>query len=263
MPVVLTECRSALSPSRLPGLDWALNPYRGCGHACAYCYAQDVTKFHLDQPWGETVEVRTNIAPQLRKAARKGIRGVVGVGTVTDPYQPLEKEHALTRGCLGILKGARARVSVLTKSDLVLRDIDLLSSLPGAEVGISIGTADERLARLVETSAPSPSRRFEALKKLTEAGVDTYLMAAPIIRKVWDSEGDVERLVGMAGAAGARRIIWDVFNPKPIASARLRNRLSSASMDLPRPHSPEEVRWLRSLFDHECRDSGIELSDAF
>src|SRR4030065_2036625 len=122
MEVRLVECRSAVSPSRLPGLDWALNPYRGCGHACSYCDAQDVTRFEMARPWGDVIEVKTNFVGNLRRDLEKNSKGVYGLGTVTDPYQPLEERYELTRGSLALLKRFRARVSILTKSDLVLRD---------------------------------------------------------------------------------------------------------------------------------------------
>src|SRR5512137_1135841 len=124
MTVRLMECKSAVSPSRLPGLDFALNPYRGCSHRCVYCYAQDVTRFEMGKPWGEEIVVKTNIVAALKKQLEKKSQGVFGIGTVTDPYQPLEKEYELTRGCLSLLRRKGASVSILTKSDLVTRDLD-------------------------------------------------------------------------------------------------------------------------------------------
>ncbi len=263
MEVRLVECKSAISPSRLPGLDWALNPYRGCGHACAYCYAQDVTRFEMARPWGNVIEVRTNIVSKLKKDLQKRPIGVFGIGTVTDPYQPLESEYELTRGCLAVLRRAGARISILTKSDLVLRDIDLLVGWPDAEVGISIGCSNEQIASIIEPGAPSPDRRFSALRELSDKRVKTYLMAAPIIPGLCDSEKAIVDLVRMAKDARVRRIMWDKFNPKPIASSRLKKCMSRAEAQSLRPQAGVEASSVRSLLNRECARNDIELLDAF
>jgi len=261
--VKLVECRQAASPSRLPGLDLAVNPYRGCSHACAYCYAQDVTRFETSRPWGETIEVKTNIVSRLKAELSKGPRGVYGVGTVTDPYQPAEKEYELTRGCLSVLKRHGASISILTKSDLVLRDLDILSGWGGAEVGITVTTTDDRIRRVLEPGAPNAEARIGALRTLVSSGVNVYLMVAPIIPGVSDSRDSLENLVQVSGDAGVRRIMWDMYNPKPLADARLRSSLGSLGVRSDaqktsgaRPYAGEVLREL-------CDSSGIRLVDAF
>lgn len=255
-------CKTAASPSGLPGLNWALNPYRGCGHACSYCYAQDVTRFEMGRPWGEVVEVKVNFVATLKKQLAKKPKGTFGLGTVTDPYQALEAEFRLSRGCLKELRTAGLPVSVLTKSDLVLRDIDLITGWDGAEVGVSIGIVDDDFASAIEPGAPRPSRRFDALRRLTESGVDTYVMAAPIIPGVCDSEGSLRTLVEKTAENGVKRIMWDKFNPKRIASPRLKRALSSLSVEL----TEADDAWIasvRSTLLDECRRNGVDLSDAF
>jgi DNA repair photolyase len=261
--VRLVECKSAISPSRLPGLDWAVNPYRGCGHACAYCYAQDVTRFEMARPWGYVIEVKTNIVSRLKKDLERKLRGVIGIGTVTDPYQPLESEYELTRGCLVVLKSKGARISVLTKSDLVLRDLDILAGWPDAEVGISIGCSDEHIASIVEPGAPSPDRRFLALRNLNDKHVNTYLMAAPLIPGLSDSEEGLIELVRKAKNSGVRRIIWDRFNPRPLATSRLRKCTSQLGAQSLRPQTEIDSSRTRFVLDRECARSEIELLDAF
>ncbi len=264
MEVRIHQCRSAVSPSGLPGLDFAINPYKGCAHSCAYCYAKDVTRFEPSLPWGAVVEVKAGIVQRLKKELdRGGPRGVYGVGTVTDPYQPLEKEYELTRGCLAMLRRHGARASVLTKSALVLRDLDILRGWEGAEVGMSIGSADRSVTDLIEPHAPPPERRFQALGKLSGEGVPAYLMAAPIIRGLTDSKGSVSEIVRLAGESGVRRIMWDKYNQKPVASARLAGVLASAGIVMGRCHTAAEVREIRAFFCAECARSGIELLDAF
>lgn len=261
--VRLVACKTALSPSRLPGLDWALNPYRGCTHSCVYCYAQDVTRFEPSRPWGEVLEVRSNIVEVLRKELMRARDGVVGVGTVTDPYQPAEERYELTRGCLAGLRSRGVEASVLTKSPLVLRDMDLLEGWAGAEVGLSIASMDEGLSAVLEPGAPKPDERMAALERLARAGVRTYLMAAPIIPGLWDGPSSLSELVECAFSAGVRRIIWDRYNPKPIAQNRLRAVLSNAGLLDKMTGAPDGDRDVRKAIESECRRRSIEVVYAF
>lgn len=261
--VAHVKCRTALSPSKLPGLDWALNPYRGCSHGCLYCYVQDVTGFALDRPWGSAVEAKVNIAHQLKAQLMKGVEGVVGVGTVTDPYQPAEQGLELTRNCLVLLKRYGARISVLTKSDLVLRDMDLLRGWEGAEVGVSIGCPDDASAARLEPGAPPPSRRFAALAALCGAGVDTYLMAAPIVPSASGSDSALAELVERAHAAGVRRVMWDGLNPKPLASQRMVAAAPELKADIETVRSGAWSSRVRIRLSAECGRRGLTLVDAF
>lgn len=263
LEVRLVDCKTAASRSKLPGLDWALNPYRGCSHACSYCYAQDVTRFELARPWGSVVEVKANIVTMLRKELARGPRGVYGIGTVTDPYQPLESKHGLTRGCLALLKGKGARISVLTKSDLVLRDLDILRGWKGAEVGLSIGCVDEQVAPVIEPGAPPPRRRLKALSELSSAGVEVYLMAAPIIPGLSDGEEMIVELVSSAHDAGVKRIMWDKWNPKPVASTRLSLALAELDGGVPQGVPAGRLESMRRVLVRECASRDIELVSGF
>ncbi|MEM3049807.1 MAG: radical SAM protein [Thermoplasmata archaeon] len=263
MDIRLVACRTAASPSKLPGLDWAINPYRGCGHGCAYCYAQDVTRFEPHRRWGEVVEVKANIADRLRAELRNGARGVYGVGTVTDPYQPIENEHGLTRACLSVLRRADAEVSILTKSDLVLRDVDIMRGWPKVEVGFSIATLDESDARLVEPGAPGPRRRIAALRSVSQNGVRTYLMLAPVIVGLSDKEESLREVVRAAAEAGAGYIIWDAYNPKPLADARLRRALAAAGRETTWALDGHRRSRIHNIVSDECSAHGIRLMTAF
>ena len=263
MEIRMVQCKTAASPSRLPGLDWAVNPYRGCAHRCSYCYAQDVTRFELGRPWGEVCEVKYNIVQVLEKELRRSPKGVYGIGTVTDPYQPLEAEYRLTRGCLEVLRHKNASISILTKSPLVLRDLDLLRGWAGAEVGMSVGCVDPEIAALIEPGAPSPSMRFDALRVLSGAGVEVYLMAAPILPGISDEDGLLESLVAGAENAGVHRIMWDMYNPRPVAGARLNSRLVAAGRGpFARPAASDIVR-VRDVLTRACTEKGLELVAAF
>jgi DNA repair photolyase len=220
MPRVLAKeakANVALSPSRLPGLLWALNPYIGCEHDCVYCYAPYVTKKD-PKTWGREVGYRANL-PELLAKELPLKKGVIGLGTVTDPWQPLEKTLLLTRRCLMQIAAAGAPVSALTKSDLIVRDLEFLAPLPSSEVGISITCLDAELAARVEPFAPSPRRRLEALRKFQEAGVNTYMLLGPLLPFLTPKEADA--LLAEASANGIKRVMVDRFRPRPGIEMRL------------------------------------------
>ena len=207
--------------------------------------------------------MKVNIVTRLRKELERGLKGVYGVGTVTDPYQPLETEHQLTRGCLAMLKRFGAEASVLTKSDIVLRDIDLLRGWDSVEVGVSVGCEDDRIASMIEPGAPPPKARFETLSALADAEIEVYLMAAPIIPGLSDSPSQLRALVESAAGAHVERIMWDKWNAKPIASSRLGAALEGASMSVEwKKHANASSR-VRAELAGLCRSKGIDLVDAF
>ncbi len=184
--------KAILSVSRV--YDYALNPYVGCGHRCAYCYASFMKRFtgHREK-WGEFVDVKVN-APELleRELKRKRV-GRVWVSGVCDPYQPLEKKYRITKRCLEILVGSGWPFTVQTKSALVLRDIEILQRAKDAEVGFSITTADDRIRKIFEPGASPVDKRIEALARLHSAGIPTFAMIAPILP---GAEGLPPRLKG-------------------------------------------------------------------
>ncbi|MGE5541703.1 MAG: SPL family radical SAM protein, partial [Bacillota bacterium] len=195
-------CRSAVVKSGIPGIDFVLNPYTGCEHGCVYCYASFMMRFRPHaEPWGRFVDVKVNFPQILRRECRKVRSGEIMLSSVTDPYQPAEAEYGLTRECLRILDALQDSrsgsdmlpgagvteapdvplVSILTKSDLVARDVDVLSRMRSVQVGMTITTADDRVSRVFEPRAPYSSRRFRALETLAARGVYTWAFAAPLI----------------------------------------------------------------------------------
>ncbi|HEY3419071.1 MAG TPA: radical SAM protein [Methanomassiliicoccales archaeon] len=202
---------TALPKSNLPGLDYALNPYVGCEHDCIYCFAPDV--LHKDpSKWGKEVGVRSNLPVLLAKEI-KNKRGVIGIGTVTDPYQPLEKSCLLTRKCLMEIIRHDNPISILTKSDLVVRDIELIESTKRPEVGVTITSVDDRVSHAFEPGAPPPSQRLEALRKLTEAGLNTYAMVGPVLPML--CETDIIDLVKAIANTGTKRLMMDRMRFRP------------------------------------------------
>jgi DNA repair photolyase len=188
---------------------WSLNPYRGCQHACAYCYARR-THEYLDLGAGTDFETRlvakTN-APELlaRELARpKWKREQIAFSGVTDCYQPIEIKHELTRRCLAVCVERANPVGIVTKSPMVLRDVDLLQELhhrAHAAVFLSIPFADDDLASHIEPHAPRPTARFAAVEALANAGVPVGVLIAPVIPGLGDRE--IPRILDRAASAGA------------------------------------------------------------
>jgi len=176
------HARSALSKSGIPGMTYCINPYVGCSHACAYCYATFMKRFtgHLER-WGTFVDIKINAPEILRRQLRRAEKGTVMLSSVTDPYQPVEGKYKLTRKCLEALEQFQFPLNILTKSPLVTRDIDIISKIKDAAVGLTITTDDETIRKIFEPGAPAIAARIEALKKLHTAGIDTYVFIGPAL----------------------------------------------------------------------------------
>ena len=185
----IVEAKSILSKSNLPVCDFSANPYVGCSHACRYCYASFMKRFSgHDEPWGQFVDVKRW---KPLKNARKHDGQQVFVGSVCDPYLPEEAEYGRTRALLEELVGSGMEVSIQTKSDLVLRDIDLISQLPGARVGFSINTLDEGFRSDMDAAVPL-ARRLAAMKELHDAGIRTTCFISPIFPGITDVPAIIE-----------------------------------------------------------------------
>lgn len=184
--------KAILSKSKLPESTYSINPYVGCLHGCIYCYARFMKRFtgHKEK-WGQYLDIKINGACVLRKElARKQFKDtdVVLLSSVTDPYQPVERKYALTRSILEVLLEHQVPISILTKSDLVLRDLDLLAQFNNCEVGLTIITLDKNVSSIFEPRSPSPDKRLEALKGLHEHGIKTYAFIGPILPYLTDIE---------------------------------------------------------------------------
>jgi DNA repair photolyase len=176
------RAKTVLSKSGIPGADYCINPYTGCTHGCAYCYATFMKKYtgHTEE-WGTFVDAKVNAPEVLDRQLRRSRKGSVILSSVTDPYQPVEAEYRLTRRCIEILCRYQWPVHVLTKSPLVLRDIDLLARFDDLEVGLTVTTDDDAIRRLFEPGAPPIADRIEALRKLRRLGIRTYAFIGPLL----------------------------------------------------------------------------------
>jgi len=206
--------RSAITATRGMPFNWALNPYRGCTHACEYCYARKYQR-HLELGAGDDfssiIFVKRNLAEVLaRELARPGwTRELVAIGTATDPYQPIEGHYRLTRRCLQALIAADTPFSIVTKGPMVVRDRDLLVEAgrrAGCQVYLSVPTVDdEAWARLEPGTAP-PMQRLRAVGELAVAGVDAGVLMMPLVPGITTSRPIVERTLRAIVASGARYV---------------------------------------------------------
>lgn len=208
--------RKIISRNKSPDVpfDRSINAYRGCEHGCIYCYARP-THAYLDLSPGLDFESRLFAKPEAARLLRRelGARGYtpapIAMGTNTDPYQPIEARYRLTRQVLEVCLETRHPVTITTKSDRILHDIDLLSELARhhlTAVAISVTSLDARLSRLLEPRAASPFKRLDAIEKLSTAGVPVWVNVSPIVPAI--TEEWIERILEEAAGRGAKGASW-------------------------------------------------------
>ncbi len=221
LPVLRTQTRievprKMITYNKSPDLpfDRSINPYRGCEHGCVYCFARP-SHAYLGLSPGLDFETRLIArpdAPQVlaRELAAKRYKvAPIAIGTNTDPYQPIEKEHGIMRACLKVLSDVGHPVAIVTKGSLIERDIDVLQGMAKrglVRVGISVTTLDAKLCRLMEPRAPAPKRRLVMIRRLAEAGIPVRIMASPMIPALTDPE--LEAILAAGKEAGARHASW-------------------------------------------------------
>ena len=219
------QCKTLLNRVDVPDFPfkWTLNPYRGCRHACTYCYARPTHEF-----WGmdsgrdfeQRVFAKVNAPEVLRQELRrpKWKRESIAIGTASDPYEPAESQYKLTRRILQVLKEFHNPASITTKGVLVRRDVDVLLELAQvAEVRVtfSIGSIDEGVWKLTEPGAPNPIARLEAMQYLVESGVKAGVMMAPLLPGISDSEESINSVARAAAAHKAQYLGANVLFLKP------------------------------------------------
>ena len=244
------EAKSIIN--RVPGdslpFDWTINPYRGCSHACTYCFARPTHTF-LDMNAGRDFEskivVKVNAPEVLRRelAASRWKGELIAMGTGTDPYQRVEGRYRLTRSIIEVLVERRNPFSILTKGTLILRDIDLLqaaSAHAAVSAAFSIGTLDERVWRETEPGTPHPKARIEAVATLNQAGIPTGVLMAPVLPGISDAPEQMRAVVEAALEAGATHV-------SPIL-LHLRPGVREEFMPWLQQHHPDLVERYASLY---------------
>ena len=248
LPVLRTEVsierpRSVITYNRSPDLpfDRSINPYRGCEHGCVYCFARP-SHAYLGLSPGLDFETRLIARPDAPKvllrelAAKRYQVAPIAIGTNTDPYQPIEKDHGIMRAILQVLSDVNHPVAIVTKGSLIERDIDILQDMAKrglVRVGISVTTLDAKLSRLMEPRVPAPKRRLQTIRRLTEADIPVRVMASPLVPALTDPE--LEAILKAGRDAGARSASWIMLR-------------------LPREVSPLMQDWLACSLKHlRCR----------
>ena len=236
---------------------WTINPYRGCEFGCKYCYARYAHVFMELRPedFEDRIYAKAAAAHLLRQELRRvDPKDHIAIGTATDPYQPAERRFRRTRGILEVFAQERGRhLGITTKSDLVLRDLDLLQKIAQANVlgvNLTITTLDEQLARLLEPRAPRPDLRLEAVRMLREAGICVSVFPNPIMPGLTDSERNLDRLARAAKEAGALS-----FGGGPLY-------LSTAAQEVFLPFLDKEFPQLAGRY-RETFSKGMYLSKAY
>jgi DNA repair photolyase len=258
--VTIQPARTLIAHNSSPDIPFtqSINPYQGCEHGCIYCYARPTHAYHDLSP-GLDFETRLFAkpnAPTLLRAelAKRGYRcEPIALGTNTDPYQPIEREWKITRGILEVLAEHEHPFTIVTKSALVERDLDLIAPMAAknmARVYISITTLDKELARSLEPRAATPPRRLQAILALSDAGVPVGVLAAPVIPQLNDR--DLEGILEAAAANGARHAGWIMLR-LPLEVAPLFRDWLDAHYPLRAEHVMSVLRQLRGGRDYDAR----------
>ena len=225
--------KTVLVRSKLPDADYVVNPYTGCEFGCQYCYASFTGRV-VNEPaatWGTYVYAKVNAVSlfevELRRMRRTAGAPSLLLSSVTDPYQGAEKRYRLTRGILEALarEPYPGVVGILTKSPLVMRDVDVLQSLPGAEVGLTVTTTDDRLSRFLEVRAPLASRRLRTLAALHAAGIRTYAFVGPLLPHFRYDRDALDAVFAGLANAGVDSVFVEHINLRPYITQRLREVL--------------------------------------
>jgi DNA repair photolyase len=219
-------CKTALNrvpdESRLP-FRWTVNPYRGCSHSCHYCFARAYHAY-LDLGVGDDfsskIVVKTNVADVLRRelASTRWSGEAIAMGTATDPYQHCEGRYRLTRAVVETLADFENPLSILTKSTLIVRDLDVfrrLERVADVSVSMSVGTLDERVRRVVEPGTPPAQRRLEILARFADAGIRTSVLVAPVLPGLTDDAEHLDEVLAACAAAGVRSASAIVLHVRP------------------------------------------------
>ena len=235
--------KSILSKSNLPVCEYSVNPYVGCTHGCKYCYASFMKRFTgHPEPWGTFLDVK--YWPKIKNPGKYAGKELFIV-SVTDPYNPQEEVFGRTRELLLELKGSGAKISIATKSDLILRDLELIKTFPGARVSWSINTLDEVFKNDMD-DAVSIKRRLSAMEAFHQAGIRTTCFISPIFPGITDVKAIIRR------AKGCCNLIW-------LENLNLRGSFKPVILDYIRNKYPDLVSLYEEIYTHQNRNYWINL----
>jgi DNA repair photolyase len=239
MKIEEITAKSIIVPSKLPDVDYAINPYTGCQFGCLYCYATFIGRF-VNEPrsnWGNYVYVKSNAIAlakdQISRWGTKRKKSSILLSSVTDPYHGVEHKYRLTRGILEVIieQGYTGPVSILTKSPLVLRDVDLLKQL-NADIGLTITTTDDQLSRFLEVKAPLASRRLDTVTKLIQEGIQTYVFIGPLLPHFRTQPDLLDDLFRAVADTGTQEVYVEHINLPKYVKDQMSKTLQCESEDV-------------------------------
>lgn len=237
------DTKSVLTKSNLPVSDYSVNPYVGCTHSCKYCYASFMKRFtNHPEPWGSFVDVKH--WPKINNPQRYAGKELF-IGSVTDPYQPLEETYGRTRALLEQMQGSGCKISIATKSDLILRDLDLIKTFPDARVSWSINTLDEAFREDMD-DAVSVERRLTAMEAFHDAGVRTTCFISPIFPGITDVPAIIRRAKQLCN------LIW-------LENLNLRGSYKAVILNYIAEKRPNLIPLYQAIYTHKDRNYWTEL----
>ena len=243
MKIQEIQVKSVMTKSNLPVSDYSVNPYVGCTHACQYCYASFMKRFtNHPESWGEFIDVKT--WPEIKHPEKYAGKEAF-LCSVTDPYQPIEAKYERTRALLEQLQGSGVSISIATKSDLVLRDLDLIRTFPNARVSFSVNTLDESFRREMD-KAVSIERRLATMKELYDAGIQTTCFISPIFPGITDPVEIIE------AARDRCNLVW-------LENLNLRGDYRVRILDWIHEHHPELDELYHAIYSKGDRTYWSEL----
>jgi DNA repair photolyase len=239
MKIKEINAKTIIVPSKLPDVDYVINPYTGCQFGCLYCYATFVGRF-VNEPrsnWGNYVYVKSNAISlakdQLSSWGVKRKQSSILFSSVTDPYHGIERKYRLTRGILEVIveQGYTGPISILTKSPLVIRDVELLKQL-NADVGLTITTTDDQLSRFLEVKAPLASRRLDTVTQLIQEGIHTYVFIGPLLPHFRTQPELLDDLFRAVADTGTQEVYVEHINLPKYVKDQMSKTLQGESEDV-------------------------------
>lgn len=194
MKIKEIKAKSIITKSGLPDSDFVINPYVGCMHGCIYCYARFMKRFtNHDEPWGKFLDIKLNAPDLIPKNTDKYKNKSITIASVTDAYQPMERKYKLMRGILEKLITLQPNLCIMTKSDLILRDIDLLQKFKKCVAGVSLSILDDKIRKQVEPFSSSVEKRINAVKELKKADINNFIFISPMFPELSDWKAIINR----------------------------------------------------------------------
>ena len=240
MDIQVIQAKSILTLSKLPDADYVVNPYIGCRFGCIYCYASFMGRFVNEKvgDWGEYVYIKINapdlLKKEIKKLKNKGKGKSILFSSVTDPYQGIEAKYKLTRQCLKVLAdyGFAGTVGILTKSDLVLRDVDVLRKIKHIDIGVTITSTNDTISRYFEKYAPAASVRLKTTKELNRLGFNTYVFVGPLLPHFVAKPKELDDLFKAIASTGNKDIYVEHINLSSYILERLKREMKNINKDI-------------------------------